>query len=110
MTYNEFVLNKFQDVKMSEVDKVVYLIKEIGCHRLGHWDGCCCSHFSIRNVNVAISCGKAGEQSVKVSSRDMEYRDLDTLKPVMQEVINQVTKNSGRGGVWAQYIITITTD
>ncbi len=53
--------------KMSEPEKVVAIIKELECFRLGNWDGCCCSHFSIRNVEVKISCGKGAEQSVRVT-------------------------------------------
>lgn len=89
---------------MDETEKVVAIIKEVGCSRLGNWDGCCCSHFSIRNVDVEISCGKGREQAVWISSRSQDYDDKELLKPIMAEVIRQVTEQSGRGGAFAQYI------
>lgn len=89
---------------MSETQKVVALIKELECWRLGNWDGCCCSRFSIRNVDVDISCGKGREQAVWVSSHSMDYDDKSLLRPIMAEVIRQVTEQSGRARPFAQYI------
>lgn len=90
--------------KMTETEKVVALIRGIECFRLGNWDGCCCSHFSVRNVLVDICCGKGGEQAVRVSSASMDYRDEELLRPVMTEVIRQVTEQSGRSGKFAEHI------
>ncbi len=89
---------------MTESEKVVALIKEIECWRLGNWDGCCCSRFSLRNVDVDISCGKGGEQAVWVSCPSLDYGDIELLRPIMDEVIRQVTEQSGRGAKFAQYI------
>jgi hypothetical protein len=89
---------------MSEHEEVVSLIKEVGCWRLGNWDGCCCSRFSVRNVDVDIHCGKGIEQSVWVSSLHLDYDDDTLLHPIMDEVVKQVTEKSGRGGTFAQYI------
>lgn len=88
---------------MSEPEKVVAIISEVQCRKLGNWDGCCCSNFSIRNVNVDISCGKGREQAVWVSSASGDYEDQSLLKPIMAEVIRQVTEQSARRGTFAQY-------
>lgn len=89
--------------QLSETDRVVEIIKEVGCSVLGNWDGCCCCNFSIRNVEVDISCGKGGEQAVWVSSNSCDYDGEPTLRPIMDEVIRQVTEQSGRGGSFAQF-------
>lgn len=88
---------------MSETERVVKLIRDIQCHNLGNWDGCCCSHFSLRNVDVDISCGKGGEQAVKVSSGSMDHCEA-TLRPILAEVVAQVLEQSGRLPRFAQYI------
>jgi len=92
-----------QSWKMNEPEKVLAIIKEVGLWRLGNWDGCCCSHFSLRNVDVDISCGKGREQAVWVSSSSGDYEDKELLRPIMAEVIKQVSDQSGRGGSFAQY-------
>ena len=84
-------------------DDVVSLIREVGCERLGFWDGCCCSSSSVRGVSVDISCGKGREQAVWVSSHHMDYNDKTSLRPVMDEVIRQLEDKSGRGGGFARY-------
>lgn len=89
---------------MTETEKVVAIVRKVGCWRLGNWDGCCCSRFSVRNVDVEISCGKGREQAVWVSSKSLDYIDAAFLKPIMAEVIRQVTEQSGRGGVFAEYV------
>jgi hypothetical protein len=92
-----------QSWKMSEPEKVVALIVEVRCWRLGNWDGCCCSRFSVRNVDVDISCGKGREQAVWICSSSMDYDDKSLLKPIMKEVIKQLKESSGRGGSFKQY-------
>lgn len=86
---------------MTEPQIVVALIREVECWRLGNWDGCCCSSFEIRNVRVDISCGKGREQAVWVSSESLDYPQ--GLNPIMDEVIRQLTEQSGRGGSFARY-------
>lgn len=93
-----------QSWKMTEPEKVVSLIRLLECWRLGNWDGCCCSRFSIRGVDVDISCGKGGQQAVWVSSPSLDYMDKELLRPIMDEVIRQVTEQSGRGGSFAQFL------
>lgn len=94
-----------QSWKMSETDKVVSIIKDVQCWRLGKWDGCCCSHFSIREVEVDIACGKGKEQSVTVRSGSSDFPDENSLRPIMDEVIRQVTEQSGRSGEFKQIIV-----
>lgn len=89
---------------MTEVEKIVAIIKGLGCWNLGHWDGCCCSYFSIRNVDIRISCGKNGDQSVWVTSRSCDYDDVVQLRPVMAEIIKQLKEHSGRGGYFNENI------
>jgi hypothetical protein len=89
---------------MTEPEKVVALIREIGCERLGHWDGCCCSRFSVRNVDVEVSCGKGRRQAIWISSQSLDYADESMLEPIMAEVARQVIEQSGRGGEFAQCI------
>jgi hypothetical protein len=90
---------------MTEPEKVVALIRDIGCERLGHWDGCCCSRFSVRNVDVEIACGKGSrEQAVWVSSESLDYVNGRGLEPVMAEVIRQVVEQSGRSGEFTRYV------
>lgn len=89
--------------KMSETDKVVALIREVELWRLGNWDGCCCSRFSLRNVDVDISCGKGREQAVWVSSASGDYDGQPSLQPIMDEVVRQLNEHSGRVPDFAQY-------
>lgn len=94
--------------KMSEPEKVAALIKEVGCWRLGNWDGCCCSRFSVRNVDVDISCGKGRDQGVWISSASMDYGEIEhgdpeLLRPIMSEVVRQLAEQSGRGGKFAEH-------
>ncbi len=88
---------------LTEPEIVAAIIRHLGCSILGNWDGCCCSRFSIRNVDVDISCGKGGEQAIWVSSHSLDYENRELLRPIMAEVVKQVTKNSGRGGAFSQY-------
>lgn len=83
--------------KMSEPEKVVAIIKEVGAWRLGNWDGCTCSRFSIRNVDIDISCGKGGPRRVRVSSPSCDYIDGDPdLRTIGEEVARQVQESDGR--------------
>jgi len=96
---------------MSEPQKVAALIREVGLWRLGNWDGCCCSRFSIRNVDVDISCGKGRDQGVWLSSNSLDYwkegttdgNDEELLRPIMEEIIRQLIAQSSRGGNFAQH-------
>lgn len=94
--------------KMTETEKVVAIIKEVECWRLGYWDGCCCSEFSVRSVNVDIACGKGREKAVRISGG--ADHDAETLKPIMAEVMRQVEEQSGRGPGFAQYINEVRID
>lgn len=89
---------KDQFDKLTELEKVISLISDLKVWRLGNWEGCCCSQFSVRGVNVDISCGKGREQAVWVSSNSKNL-----LRPVMAEVVKQVTEHSNRSGKWAEY-------
>jgi len=86
------------DYQESELRRVTHLIKEVGIENLGYFDGCCCSHFAVRNVHVDISCGKGGEQAIRVWSNSMDYDDKTLLAPIMDEVYSQVVEKSGRSG------------
>lgn len=89
--------------KLSESEKVISIIQACGLQALGNWDGCCCSHFNLRGVDVEIGCGKGGEQAVWVSSKSMDHSD-ETLTPIMAEVIRQVSEQSNRSAPFAQHI------
>jgi hypothetical protein len=86
-----------QSWKMSEPEKVLTIIKEIECWRLGNWDGCLCSRFSIRNVDVEISCGKGRDRGIWVSSASLDYMDVKLLHPIAEEVQRQVEGGDHRG-------------
>lgn len=83
----------------SEEELVLELIKEVGIKRLGNWDGCACSWFSVRNVNVDISCGKGGDRGIWVHSRSMDYDDSELLRPIAEEVKCQVEQSDRRGPI-----------
>lgn len=90
--------------KMTEPAQVVAILQDVGCWRLGTWDGCCCSSFTVRNVNVDISCGKGREQAVWISSQSLDYHNNpQALVPIMDEVIRQLMEQSGRGGTFTRY-------
>jgi hypothetical protein len=91
--------------KMSEPEKVLALIRELGCWRLGNRDGCCCCNFSIRNVDVRISCGKGGEQGVWVGSGSTDY-NADLLKPIMEEVVRQCDEECARAAPFIGHVET----
>ena len=92
-----------QSWKMTEAEKVVAIVREVECWRLGNWDGCCCSRFSVRDVDIDISCGKDGEQrGVRVSSRSGDYTDVEQLRPIAEEIVRQLAEQSGRAGPFAQ--------
>lgn len=82
--------------RLTEPERVVAILREVGIEVLGNWDGCCCSNFSIRNVNVDISCGKGRKQGVWVWSRSSDYDDKVLLIPIMDEVLTQANEKSGR--------------
>lgn len=103
METDDLIFTAPESWKMTETQKVVAIIRAIECWRLGNWDGCCCSRFSIRGVDVEISCGKADE-AIRVSSRSYNYDKLDDLKPIMAEIVRQVSEQSGRGENFAQYL------
>lgn len=104
---NVLLFDAEQSWKMSEPEKVLAIIKEVGLWRLADWEGCCCSSFSIRNVHVDISCGTGRPQAVWMHSSSMDYpEDGDhdkLLQPIMDEVVRQLDEQSGRGGTFSQY-------
>lgn len=89
--------------RMSEVEKVVAIIKEVGVWRLGNFDGCCCCKFGLRNVDISVSCGKGGSRGVTVSSDSLDYYETasgvgpDVLRPIAEEAARQVENSDGRG-------------
>lgn len=87
--------------QMSEPEKVVAIIKECGLWMLGNWDGCCCSNFKIRNVEIDISCGKGRDQGIWVSSYSMDYDDKSLLRQIADEVLRQLRESSNRVDRWA---------
>ena len=89
--------------KMTEPEKVVAMIKELGCWRLGNWDGCCCSSFSLRYVDVRILCGKGGEQGVWVGSGSGDY-DEESLQPIMEEVVRQCDEQAHRANPFIGHV------
>lgn len=91
----------------SEVQRVLDVLREVGVHRLGNLDGCLCSHFSIRNVNVSITCGKGGARGIKVGSGSMDYDNEEELRPIAEEVRRQCDHlHDGRG----EFPITILAE
>lgn len=86
---------------------VVDLIREVGVGRLGFFDGCTCCSFSVRTVDVDVSCGKGRERAVWISSRSLDYWDQSTpngndeslLRPIAEEVAKQVENADGRGPI-----------
>jgi hypothetical protein len=93
--------------EMSEPSKVIAIIRDVGCWRLGHWDGCCCSHFSVRDVTIEISCGKGREQGVWVYSAHSFYAgrtdDFD-LQGIADVVLDELRRGSGQRDNWTVYL------
>ncbi len=92
---------------MSEIDPnvetVLSVIREVGIARLGYWDGCCCSSFSIKNVDVRISCGKSRERAVWITGRHSDYDGEQTLIPIMDEVMRQLADSCFVGVEFARH-------
>lgn len=92
-----------------EVQRVVDLIREVGVERLGCFDGCVCCRFSVRHVDVEISCGKDGSRGVWISSRSLSYSDgrdgcdETLLRPIAEEVRRQAEKADERGSAPVRY-------
>ena len=86
-----------QSWAMKEPQQVLEIIKQLGIWRLGNLDGCCCSRFSVRNVDVEISCGKGGPRCVRVSSPSLDYMAVELLRPIAEEVKRQLEECDGRG-------------
>lgn len=89
---------------MSEAKEVVELIREVGVFRLGMCDGCICCHFSVRNVDVYIACGKGVDRGIWVSSQSMSYDngewgDGEPLNEIAEEVHRQVEGSDMRGPI-----------
>jgi hypothetical protein len=88
-----------------EHEIVVDLIREVGVARLGHFDGCVCCHFNVRNIEIAISCGKGDERGLWISSPSLDYylegtkddSDPKLLRPIAEEVRRQVEAADTRG-------------
>jgi hypothetical protein len=84
----------------SEPQRVMDVIREVGVHRLANLDGCICSDFSIRNVEVEIRCGKSSApRGIRVSSQWREYMSgAVELRVIADEVVRQLIKlYDGRG-------------
>jgi len=83
----------------SEPELVLELIKEVGVQRLGCWDGCACSRFAIRDVNVDICCGKGRDRGIYIWSNCDDYTDGHDLllRPIAKEVARQVESADRRG-------------
>lgn len=98
-----------QSWNMDEPQKVLALIKVVKVWRLANWDGCVCSRFSIRNVDVDISCGKGRARGVWVSSPSCDYWDGKSadgnyeamLRPIAEEIVSQI--DDGRGHMPIQF-------
>lgn len=91
--------------RMSEPQKVLSIIKDVGAWRLGNWDGCTCSSFSIRNVNIDIGCGKGSPRRVHVSSRSGDYENgTVALRMIGDEVARQVQEGDSRS---PQIVVTV---
>lgn len=82
--------------RLSEPERVAYLIREIGPGYLGHFDGCICSRFSIRYVDVEISCGSNGERGVWVGS---DYQSPEDFAPIMEALREAMTGKDLRGPI-----------
>lgn len=93
----------------SEPQRVFDVIKEIGIHRLANLDGCICSSFEIRNVEINISCGKGGDRGCWISSRSIDYPESEVelakvLGDVGAEVLRQIDNlHDGRGPMPLHY-------
>lgn len=71
--------------KLSESERVSYLIREVGPSRLGNFNGCICSSFSIRNVDFDLSCGKGGgPRGIVITSCSMDYREEADYHPIIE--------------------------
>jgi hypothetical protein len=92
-----------QSWKMTEPEKVLAIVREVGVWRLGNWDGCVCSSFSIRNVDVDISCGKGRDQGVWISSPSYEYNDREQLRPIAVEIVRQLDEQANRAAPFKWY-------
>lgn len=68
------------------------LIREVGIGRLCNFDGCTCSHFSVRSVNVDISCRKGRDGPlVHAWSSSPDFHDnQEALQAVVEEVVDQL--------------------
>jgi hypothetical protein len=87
--------------KMSEPEKVLALIKEIGIWRLGNFDGCICSSFKLRDVNVDISCGKGMDRAARVYSNSMDFMEDhdEQMKDIAEEIKRQAEQSDERGPI-----------
>lgn len=91
-------------------DEVVDLIRGVGVHRLGYFDGCPCSSFSVLGVEVDISCGRGRKKGVWIVARSSDYWDFETggmdlgmLRPIGEEVARQLDQLSNRGPFEVHY-------
>lgn len=80
---------------------VLELIREVGLHRLGGFDGCMCTHFSVQRVDVDVSCRKSSGgtkgfygTTVRVHSRSLD-QDGAELEQVAREVAKQIHEQDG---------------
>jgi hypothetical protein len=86
-----------------EHQRVVEVISDAEVARLANFDGCICSRFSVRNVDIEIGCGKGGKRGVFISSPSLDYWDGESaddcdpelLRPIAEEIVRQLA-----GGDW----------
>lgn len=90
---------------MNQTDRVVELIRTVGVRELGLLDGCICCRFSVRNVEVDISCGKGADREIIVGSRSLLYEDDAELRPVLEEVERQAIALNDRRGPFKLTVI-----
>jgi hypothetical protein len=93
-----------QSRKMQEHEMVLAIVKEVEVWRLGHFDGCCCCWFRVRDVQIDVSCGKGSERAVRVYSQSDDYWNENSkspnevfLRPIAEEVARQVEMSDHRG-------------
>lgn len=90
------MFTKEESWTMTETEKVVEIIKLVEVWRLANFEGCTCSKFNIRGVDVEISCGKGGPRVIEVSARSC---DDHNLRAIGEEVAQQVEVSDGRGPI-----------
>lgn len=83
------------EISQPEASIVAQIIRDVGPSVLGHFDGCICSRFSIRNVDFVVSCGSSSARGAVISTKSGDYEKVSDLSPIVDAFQEEMSEICG---------------